>query len=45
MRFNEESGLVKLWVILVQNGTYTRGQVPDIYNLRDVVFWILDGKE
>lgn len=42
MTFNRNSGLVKVWVKLVQNGTYTRDQVPEMYNLREVVYEILD---
>lgn len=42
MTFTENSGLVKIWVRLVTNGTYTRDQVPDLYNLQEVVYGILD---
>lgn len=42
--FNENSGLVKVWVGLVQDGTYTREQVPNISNLRVVIYGILDKK-
>jgi len=35
--FTKESGLVKVWVSLVLAGTYRLDQVPELYNLRDVV--------
>ena len=40
--FNENSVIVKTWVSLVLVGTYTREQVPDLSNLRDVVYSVLD---
>lgn len=40
--FNENSVIVKTWVSLVLSGTYTREQVPDLSNLRDVVYSVLD---
>jgi len=40
--FNENSALVKLWVKNIREGKYTREQVPDISNLREIVFEILD---
>lgn len=42
--FNENSGLVQLWVKNVkdENSGYTRGQVPALSNLQTVVFTILD---
>ncbi len=40
--FNENSVIVKTWVSLVLAGTYTREQVPDLSNLRDVVYSVLD---
>ena len=45
MTFTKDSGLVKVWVRLVQNGTYTREDVPNMYNLRDVVYEVLDELE
>lgn len=42
MTFTKDSGLVKVWVRLVQNGTYTREDVPNMYNLREVVYEVLD---
>lgn len=44
MSFNKESGLVNVWVKLVQNGTYTRDQVPKMFNLQEVVAEILDAQ-
>lgn len=40
--FNENSGLVKLWVNNVKNGLYTREQVPKLSNLQEVVYAELD---
>ena len=45
MTFTKDSGLVKTWVNLVQNGTYTRDQVPNLFNLREVVYGILDEQD
>lgn len=45
MNFTENSGLVKVWVNLVNAGTYKREDVPKLGNLQDVVYKILDGKE
>lgn len=45
MVFTKNSGLVKVWVRLVLNGTYTREDVPDLYNLREVVYEVLDELE
>ena len=42
MTFNKESGLVKLWVKMVKDGTYTRDQVPKMFNLQEVVADVLD---
>jgi len=44
MTFTKDSQLVKIWVSLVKNGTYTRDQVPKLYNLQEVVFQVLDGE-
>lgn len=43
--FNENSVLVRTWVNLVRGGTYTRQQVPNLSNLREVVFTILNREE
>lgn len=39
--FNEKSFIVQTWVNLVNEGTYTREQVPDISNLREQVYLLL----
>lgn len=40
--FNENSGLVKIWMSNVQAKGYTRQQVPKLSNLQEVVWSILD---
>lgn len=40
--FNEDSQLVKTWVRLVSEGAYTKEQIPNLSNLRDVVEKILE---
>lgn len=40
--FNENSYVAKVWVKNVQSGSYTREQVPNLSNLREVVYRILD---
>jgi len=40
--FNKNSALVILWVKNVQEGRYTKEQVPNLSNLREVVYKILD---
>lgn len=42
--FNENSGLVKMWVQAVNEGKYTREQVPNLSNLRTIVYGILDAQ-
>jgi len=42
MTFTKNSGLVKVWARQVQSGTYTRDQVPNMFNLREVVYEVLD---
>ncbi len=42
MTFSKESGIVKVWVNLVKNGTYTRDQVPKMFNMQEVVADVLD---
>ncbi|BDH62300.1 hypothetical protein MTP04_24300 [Lysinibacillus sp. PLM2] len=37
MTFTKDSGLVKVWVSLVLTGTYTLEDVPELYNLKEVV--------
>lgn len=40
--FNENSGLVKVWVGLVMNGTYTVERVPKLSNLKEVVTQVIN---
>ena len=44
--FNENSQIVKVWVRLIRskNGYYTKDMVPDLGNLREVVFRILEAE-
>lgn len=42
--FNENSGLVNLWLGAVRDGRYTREQVPKLSNLQEVVYSILDAQ-
>lgn len=39
---NENSGLVKMWVQAVKDGRYKREDAPNLSNLREVVFKVLD---
>lgn len=43
--FNENSGLVKTWVSLIQKGAYTLADVPNLSNLQEVVRSVLEGSE
>lgn len=44
--FNEQSQIVKTWVNLVKSeSTHTRDSVPALFNLREVVYSILDAAE
>ena len=45
MKFDENSGLVKTWVRLVESKHYSKEQVPNIGNLREVVYKILEKGE
>lgn len=45
MKFDENSGLVKTWVRLVESKHYSKEQVPNIGNLRGVVYKILEKGE
>lgn len=45
MLFNSNSALTRTWVRLVQNGTYTRDQIPNIGNLREAVNSVLDAEQ
>lgn len=42
--FNEKSGLVQVWVKLIsdENGRYSKDDIPNLSNLREVVIMILD---
>lgn len=40
--FNENSVIVKTWVSLVLAGTYAREQVPELSNLKTIVYGVLD---
>jgi hypothetical protein len=42
MVFTENSGIVKVWVSLVLNGTYTLDQVPNLFNLKEVVTQVVN---
>jgi hypothetical protein len=42
MKFTVNSGLVKVWVSLVLAGTYTREEVPNLFNLQEIVYGVLD---
>lgn len=42
MVFNKDSGLVIVWVNMVQSGAFSREQVPKMFNLQDVVNEVLD---
>lgn len=43
--FNENSGLVKVWVSLVLAGTYTLEQVPELSNLKAVVTQVINSMQ
>lgn len=40
--FTVNSALVKLWAKYVENGTYSREQVPRLSNLQENVYAVLD---
>lgn len=40
--FNKDSGLVKVWVSLILNGTYAYEQVPNLSNLQQQVRLVLE---
>lgn len=42
MTFTKDSGLVKTWVSLILSGVFTLEQVPDLFNLREVVTEIIN---
>jgi len=41
--FNENSGLVKVWVSLVLAGVYSLDHVPQVSNLKEVVTQVVNG--
>lgn len=43
--FNKDSVIVKSWVNLIREGKRTQQQVPNLYNLRDLVFAEIDKME
>lgn len=43
--FNANSQLVKTWVRLVQGGQFTVDEIPNLFNLRDVVKSVLDAEK
>lgn len=43
--FNVNSGLVGIWVREVRKNPDSREKVPNLDNLQEVVFGILDGEE
>lgn len=46
MKFTQNSGLVKVWVGLVMNpeNDYTLADVPNLYNLREVVAEVVNAQ-
>lgn len=44
MIFDENSGLVKIWVNLVKRGIYKLEQVPNLFNLKEVVEKVIKDK-
>ena len=45
MKYTENSVLVKVWVKRVKSGAKTREDVPDLYNLQEVVWKVLDERK
>lgn len=43
MTFTKNSGLVKVWVSLVLDGTYKLEQVPELLNLKETVTEVVNG--
>jgi len=43
--FNENSGLVKVWVSLVLTGTYSLEQVPELSNLKTIVTQVINSMQ
>lgn len=42
--FDENSALVIIWVENIKNGKYTREQIPNISNLKDIILELLNEK-
>lgn len=42
MIFTKDSGLVKVWVSLVLDGTYSLEEVPKLFNLKEVVTQVIN---
>ena len=42
MAFAKNSALVKVWVSLVLTGAFKKEEVPNLFNLREVVWEIVD---
>lgn len=45
MVFTPNSGIVKSWVSMILAGVYTRADVPNLFNLREVVYGVLDSMQ
>lgn len=45
MTFTKNSGLVKIWLGRVQSGASTIEQVPNIFNLREIVKELADADQ
>ena len=45
MIFNDQSGLVKLWVRLINRGIYEAEQIPMIGNLKIMVLNLIESEE
>ena len=43
--FNKDSVIVRTWVRLVTSGHYTKDQVPELDNLREIVFGLINKVE
>ena len=43
--FNENSALVKIWVRYVEDGKITKEDVPNLFNLREIICQILDAQQ
>lgn len=42
MIFTKDSGLVKVWVSLVMAEKYTLEQVPELFNLKEIVTEVIN---